>query len=79
MSILVYRLGSTVSIGPVDDAIEATVTGVAVYPAQFDAARVQYQVAYWNGRTRTEEWLDACEVRECNGTLACQIGFSNGA
>lgn len=67
--ITLIRHGTKVLIG---DDIAGVVNGVMIR-----GERVLYEVAWWNGRTREEKWLDAHEVRteeECGGQ---RIGFFN--
>ena len=38
----------------------------------------QYQVAWWDGKTRHEKWLDSIEVQlKPNCTTTMKIGFNN--
>lgn len=76
-SIEVYRVGQDVLIGVGDKSIRATVIQIAIHANE----AVQYQVVWWDGRTRKVEWLEASEVKaRSNGyvgrlTKCDTIGF----
>ena len=68
----VIACGEVVSIGGEgDEPIKAIVTGVLVR-----GDLVQYEVVWWNGRARSCEWVNACEVVSADATPAKRaIGF----
>jgi len=57
--------------GLVTDAIPAHILAVCIYPGD----RVTYQVAWWEGRSRRTEWLEASEVQPHTEDQARKIGF----
>lgn len=68
----VFEPGGKVYVGhdPADirgEVIEFMVSGA-------DLA-VSYHVAWWEGRTRRKEWLEACEVRQAPESRTMQVGF----
>lgn len=69
----VLDIGSTVQIGPAGDSFTAEVIGVCVY-----ATGVEYQCAYWDGRTRKTEWLKSREIHSVNEPKSF-IGFNSPA
>jgi hypothetical protein len=76
-SIEVYRVGQDVKIGVGEKLITAKVLQIAIHANE----SVQYQVVWWDGRTRKVEWLEAIEARcvrsNYAGTLtkSDKIGF----
>lgn len=74
---IILEQGTKVSICLNDgDAIPAQITGCAIY-----GKRVQYQVAWWDGRVRRCEWLDETEISPEEGFESLAIGFhlANGS
>lgn len=67
-----HGTGSTVMIGP-DKDLEATVLAI-----QIEEDCVKYQVSWWDGRTRKNEWLQSCEVNAHGGTVSIGVGFARG-
>lgn len=63
----VLEIGSTVQLA---GGIAAQITAVCVYGAE----RVRYQVVWWDGRTRHEQWIESCELSTA-GTCTMQTGF----
>jgi hypothetical protein len=61
-------IGRTVRLG-FDGDIEGVVTGINIM-----VSGVQYQVAWWNGRSRSSEWLFPNEIFD-GGPPSLQIGF----
>ncbi len=51
--------------------ITATILAVAVYPGP----RVQYQVSWWNGRSRLTEWVESAELSDQPLPATTRIGF----
>jgi hypothetical protein len=77
MSVLaVIAVGTKVDIGPADSPIEGSVIGVQI--RSNDA--LIYEVAWWNGRSREEKWVDETEVRLAVGEAKdfTAIGFISG-
>jgi hypothetical protein len=68
------KIGTQIEIGPSGSPIPAVIIGLATY----GEPRKQYQVAWWEGKKRHVEWLEACEVRASNSQVH-QIGFGAGA
>ena len=64
----VFAVGTKVTL---DSDIIGMVTGIAIY----SDSRIQYQVAWWNGRSRSCEWLEACEVNPCESYKVTCVGF----
>jgi hypothetical protein len=56
----VIEIGSPVFVGP-DDAVVGEILAVRISAPRGSA--IEYQVVWWNGRTRTVEWVAADEVR----------------
>lgn len=65
----VLACGTPVVLGP-DRDIEGTVIDVGVR-----SGVVQYRVAWWSGRERKTEWLEACEVHCADDAGVLRIGF----
>lgn len=63
----VYQCGSRVCL---DRDIEAIVTEILI-----EGYSVQYKVAWWDGRARNEQWVNAAEVFAPQDTPELQIGF----
>ena len=61
-----YAIGTKVTNG---GDIPGTITGVAFYEDD-----TQYRVAWWNGKTRTLEWLTSHEVKPTDESPR-KIGF----
>lgn len=55
----VFAPGSKVEIHPGKAPIKGTVLEAAIATG----GGVRYRVAWWNGRSRSEDWLEACEVQ----------------
>ena len=51
----VYKPGTEVIL---KNELPATIIGVSIYG---DAA-IQYQCAWWGGRSRNKDWLKPCEI-----------------
>ncbi len=67
-TIELIQVGSPVTVG---EDIPATITGIAI-----DAkSRVTYRCAWWNGRTREDEWLEQFEVTRTDETQDMTVGF----
>jgi hypothetical protein len=54
------------------EALRGTIIAIAIYPKN----RIQYQVAWWDGRSRLSEWLEECEVKKADTAAPIKIGFS---
>jgi hypothetical protein len=65
---------SEVEIGPTEAPIIGVVIQVAIHPQR----AIQYQVAWWCGLERKEQWMDACEVRVSIKSIRTEIGFLGG-
>ena len=57
MDIEVYEIGSQVTI---DGDIPATVTAINIRGMEH---RLQYEVTWWDERTRKTEWVDPFEIK----------------
>ena len=68
----VWSIGSTCEVSVGCDPVRAVITGVTIYPGP----QIQYRVAWWSGKTRYEEWLQACEVSQPSGRDETKIGFA---
>ncbi len=67
----IFKPGTVCHMGD----IEGTITAAAIYAGN----RISYQVAWWDGKDRKQEWLDDCEiVVGGNGGAKQQIGFVGG-
>lgn len=66
----VYDIGTVVTIGPKDDGTKGIVAAILIS----NGTRVQYKIAWWDGRTRHEEWLEAFEIVG-KASDRCTIGF----
>lgn len=64
----VYSPGSPVLVG---GSIPATVAQVSLSPG----GHIAYQVVWYDGRTRTIQWVEAFEVGLAEGSQAATIGF----
>ncbi|MGW8178081.1 MAG: hypothetical protein ACWGQW_04710 [bacterium] len=68
----IFRPGASVKIGPVMDRITATVHSILIEPEN----SVSYKLAWWDGKTRREEWLPAHEIYpDEHDSQHGQIGF----
>jgi hypothetical protein len=67
--IIVLSLNQEVTIGLGGDRFPATIIGIALY-----CGRIQYQVVWWDNRTRKSEWLDDVEI-STDGKNKTKIGF----
>lgn len=65
--------GANVRIG---GSSEDEFAGVVCQACIREGGAVQYQVAWWNGRERRCEWLEACEVVTAQEAARQEIGFS---
>jgi len=71
-AIEVISPGSKVTIG---EDITATILSVTIEPG----GAVSYKAAWWSGRTRYQETIDASEVSETvDATNYLGVGFSHG-
>ncbi|QEL18300.1 hypothetical protein [Limnoglobus roseus] len=69
-------VGSSVTVGyPANAAnsVPGVVTGVQIGEGNLVTF---YRVAWWDGRTRREEWLSPTEVVPGESVTACRIGFT---
>jgi hypothetical protein len=57
----VYEIGSEVTI---DGEIPARITGISIHGIEH---RLQYEVTWWNERSRVSDWLDPFEVKPKSG------------
>ena len=71
-AIEVMQVGSPVIVG---EDIPATITGIAID----DKSRITYQCAWWDKRTRKNEWLEQFEVVRVPGVEQMRIGFGDEA
>jgi len=68
----VLAVGSSCKIGFRDlGRVPGVILGVAIY----SGLQVQYRVAWWDGRVRKSEWVDACEVTP-DDDQRLRIGFA---
>lgn len=70
-SVVVYAPGTEVRIG-------GGITGM-VLAVTVRGTGASYDVAWWNGSTRCNAWLDACEISMADDSQARTIGFHGGA
>ena len=68
----VMQVGSPVTIS---DDIPARITGILIG----ENCGIQYQCAWWDGRTRNNEWLEQFEVTGTDEAQNMKIGFSSKA
>lgn len=70
----VMRIGSAVLVGPSDDMVHATISGVLIRGID----NVQYECVWWDGKTRKAEWCNAVEVvpADKKALKRIQIGFT---
>lgn len=66
--ILVIPVGTPIKIG---DDIDAIVAAVMIG----DGSHVRYQVTWWDGKTRREEWVAGRECAIAPGRRVSTIGF----
>lgn len=64
--------GSAVSFGQGDDAIVGTTLSFRVS----GSSHVEYEVVWWDGRSRHCEWLAAEELTVMKPTKQLKVGFS---
>ena len=64
----VMQIGSPVTLS---DDIPARITSISID----ENCRITYQCVWWNGRTRTSEWLEQFEVTRTDETQGMTIGF----
>jgi hypothetical protein len=64
-----FSIGSQVEFGYEDSRMLGIITGVAIYSFQ-----VQYQVVWWDGGTRRQEWLSYLEIESVEGSKT-KFGF----
>lgn len=69
-SVTLIPIGRRVMLISGDGDIEGVVVGI-----QIAETGVQYRVAWWNGRTREEDWLYPFEIKD-REPLSLKIGFS---
>lgn len=69
--LMVLPPGSPVEIGVGADRIRADVTAVCIYPHN-----IQYQVVWWDGRTRKQEWVNDHEVLPLAEADKLPVGFA---
>lgn len=69
--LIIIRPGSEVTL-PSSPKAKATVLAAAIYPGR----RVTYQVAWWEGRTRQEAWVESVEIAEGAPENPMKIGFT---
>lgn len=70
----VFKPGAEVHLG-----IDGDVRGEVVQVAITANLHVQYQVAWWDGRTRRCDWLESFEVQTIGEAPVVPIGFREGA
>lgn len=70
-TLMVYPIGARVRIGIGNDQFVGEVLAIAIY-----AHNIQYQVAWWNGRARSAEWLEDLEVQPVGDAAKASIGFA---
>lgn len=68
-TMILFALGTQVQIGS-DRDIDGEIIGINITN---DGA--QYQVAWWNGRTRQAEWLYPQEIMPVDSAGRMKIGF----
>lgn len=65
--------GTPVLLGPTLDPIDGTILAALLRVNEY----VQYEVAYWDGKTRKVEWIASHEVRpRAGGASITKIGFA---
>ena len=64
-----FPVGTKARIG---QDLEATILGICIY-----AHDIEYQCAWWNGRERKCEWLNAAEISATEQYAPVLIGFVN--
>ncbi len=67
----VMQVGSWVTIA---DDIPATITAILIN----DKCHVTYECVWWNGQTRTSEYLEEFEVTRADETKHTTVGFQQG-
>jgi uncharacterized protein YodC (DUF2158 family) len=68
----VFRPGTEVLL---KNELPAIVVGVSIYSDD----TIQYQCAWWNGRSRNKDWIKPCEiVSAVNSSSKMKIGFKGG-
>lgn len=55
--------------------VAENLTGTIVQVLIEAPRRVQYKVSWWNGRSRSCEWLESFEFEAHNGSTKVPIGF----
>jgi len=68
----VMQVGSPVMLS---GDIPARITSIWIE----DKCRIQYQCAWWEGRTRRCEWIEQFEVVRTDETQGMKIGFRDDA
>lgn len=66
--ITVIAIGEEVTL---HDDIKATVVGVMLH----QGPRIEYEVAWWSGKSRHCEWVDSFEIQVSDNANGCTIGF----
>ena len=68
---IVHAPGSKVALLPGNEYLSATILAVQIRENGY----VLYNVAFWGGNGRTEEWVTAAEVHSIDNAVKMAIGF----
>lgn len=71
MTFLIPSIGTKVEVGPEADAIQGHISAVTIRRGDV----VQYEVVFWDGKSRRSEWLFSTEVRIKSSEPQMKIGF----
>ncbi len=71
--IKVLPIGCKVHLGIGEERIEGVVEAVQI--SGEGGSRIMYQVAWWNGRVRQENWLESFELQDAGSRTPLTIGF----